>query len=72
MDWARYKRDVEDQRQKALDQIAWMKENNVTTRQKRGVDQDWTDTTAATLYENERIVALLDILIKAIEDDHLS
>lgn len=72
MDWAGYKRDVEARRQEALGQIAWMKEDNVTPRQKRGADEDWTDTTASTLYEYERIVAFCDNLIKLIDERHLS
>lgn len=72
MDWKAYRDDVAERKQEAEAQIAWMKEHNVTTRQRRGSDTEWTDTTATTLYEQERVIALYDNLIKLIDERHLS
>ena len=72
MDWKAYRDDVATRKQEAEAQIAWMKEHNVTTRQRRGSDTEWTDTTSTTLYEQERVIALYENLIKLIDERHMS
>lgn len=72
MDWKAYRDDVAARKQEAEAQIAWMKEHNVTTRQRRGSDTEWTDTTSTTLYEQERVIALYENLIKLIDERHMS
>ena len=71
MDWKAYRDDVAARKEEAETQIAWMKEHNVTTRQRRGSDTDWTDITSTTIYEQERIIDTYEKLIRLIDETHL-
>lgn len=72
MDWKAYRDDLIGQKAEAEDQLKWMKDNNVTTLQRVGSSTDWTDITERTVYEQERVIDMLDKLIKLINQQHLS
>lgn len=71
MDWKAYRNDLVAREAEAEDQLKWLRDNNVTTRQRAGSATDWTDITDRTLYEQERVIDMLDKLITMINQQHL-
>ncbi|MFK3847923.1 hypothetical protein ACI2J5_00285 [Agrobacterium pusense] len=71
MDWKAYRNDLIGRKAEAEAQLKWMRDNNVTTRQRTGLSTEWTDITERTVYEQERVIDMLDKLITLINQQHL-
>ncbi|MDO9417018.1 hypothetical protein [Pararhizobium sp.] len=72
MDWLGYKKMIERQRDEALAQIQWMKDHNLTSRQKTAETPEWVDTTQSSIYQYERVIDLLEKQIALIDERHLT
>lgn len=71
MDWKAYRNDLTAQKAEAEAQLKWMRDKNVTTRQRVGSASEWTDVTGRTIHEQERVIDMLDKLITLIDQQHL-
>ena len=71
MDWKAYRNDLIGRKAEAEAQLKWMRDNNVTTRQRTRLSTEWTDITERTVYEQERVIDMLDKLITLINQQRL-
>lgn len=72
MDWRTYRNSVETRISEINQQLQWMHDYNVATRQKRAADSDWTDTTASTKAGLKQNLADLEQILSMINEKHPS